>query len=72
MKTWNPSLTRSQRGYALMMMLGFVCISAVIVSSALTWASNNATMTERNNQYFQTVAAAEAATEKVLAKLEND
>ena len=72
MKTWNPSLRPPPQGYALMLMLGFVCVSAVIVGSALSWASNNALMTQRNNQYFQTVAAAEAATEKVLARLEYD
>jgi hypothetical protein len=42
------------------------------LASVLSWSSNSARTTARNNQYWRTVAAAEAATEKVLTRLEKD
>ena len=38
----------------------------------MMWASQSARMTARNNQYYNTVAAAEAATEKVLSRFSAD
>ncbi|MBI3414264.1 MAG: hypothetical protein HY043_02915 [Verrucomicrobia bacterium] len=66
------SQPRTAQGYALMMVMGFVGLGLLIVGGALTWTSNSAQLTARNNQYFSCVAAAEAATEKVLARMNYD
>ena len=64
-----PFHPRNQRGYALMMVLAMTGISLLILGSALTWSSNNAVHTQRYIQYYNTLGAAEAATEKVLADI---
>lgn len=56
-------------GYALLFVLAFTGISLIALTGALQWATTNARLTDRNNQYFSTAAAAEAATEKVLARV---
>jgi hypothetical protein len=47
-------------------------IAFVMLASALSWSMNNASSIDRNNQYYRTQAAAEAATEKVLGRLAKD
>ena len=47
-------------------------VSLAILGATLTWTSNNANLNERHNQYLASLAAAEAATEKVLAGLSAD
>ena len=64
-----PFHPRNQRGYALMMVLVITGISLLILGSALNWSSNNAVHIQRYVQYYNTLAAAEAATEKVLADM---
>lgn len=59
-------------GYALMMVMFFSAIGLMAVGGALQWTSTTANVTERNNQYYRTQAAAEAATEKVLSALSKD
>jgi hypothetical protein len=59
-------------GYALVTVLIFGAIGLTIVAGALDWCTTNTRMNQRNNQYFRTVAAAEAATEKVLSSMEYD
>lgn len=63
---------RSQEGYALMIVMFFAAISLMSLGSALQWCSTTARNTDRNNRYFATVAAAEAATEKTLAGMSRD
>src|SRR5437868_1800955 len=63
---------RSQRGYALLVVLFFASISLLVLGSALKWSMTNSHLNDRNNQYFNTSAAAEAATEKVLANMSRD
>lgn len=67
-----PSHRMASSGYALIMVMIFTSLSFMILGSALTWSSNNAELTERNNQYFNLAAAAEAATEKVLSCISRD
>ncbi|HTG42934.1 MAG TPA: hypothetical protein VK633_00260, partial [Verrucomicrobiae bacterium] len=55
-----------------MIVLVFAAISLVTLGGALSWTSNSASLTERNNQYYVAVAAAEAATEKVVARISRD
>lgn len=61
-----------ESGYALLMVLLFAGISMMALGGALSWTSSNALQTERNNRYFTLSAAAEAATEKVLAQVTSD
>lgn len=60
------------RGFALITVLVFAGISLVALGGIMTWSSQSARMTARNNQYYNTVAAAEAATEKVLSRVSSD
>lgn len=59
-------------GYAVLFVLAFTGISLIALTGALQWAATNAHLTDRNNQYFATAAAAEAATEKVLSRVLHD
>ena len=59
-------------GYTLMAVLFFAAASFLILGAALDWCMTNAKLTDRNNQYYTTAAAAEAATEKVMASLGRD
>jgi hypothetical protein len=55
-----------------MIVMVFGGLSLFILGGTLTWTSNNAHLNERHNQYLEALAAAEAATEKVLAELAVD
>jgi len=55
-----------------MVVLCFAAASFLILGAALDWCMTNAKLTDRNNQYYSTTAAAEAATEKVMASLGRD
>jgi hypothetical protein len=59
-------------GYALIMATIFSAIGLFILGGALQWTSTNSKLIERNNQYFTSVAAAEAATEQTIAQLGYD
>ena len=72
MKSKLSSFRSQERGYALMMVLFFGGIGLLALAGALGWVSTNGTLIYRNNQHFRTVAAAEAATEKVLARMTRD
>jgi hypothetical protein len=61
-----------QRGYALVTVVVLGGVSLAILGSTLTWTSNNANFNGRHNQYLESLAAAEAATEKVLSSLSVD
>ena len=45
----------------MLLVMVFVGISLFVLGGALTWTSTNAQLTRRNNHYFNSVAAAEAA-----------
>ena len=55
-----------------MLVLAFTGISIMLLGGVMTWTSNNASQNQRNNQYFTSVAAAESATEKVIAMVNRD
>ncbi len=44
----------------------------MVLGSVLNWGSNNASVIERNNQFFKATSAAEAATERVVAGIVTD
>jgi len=72
MKTKPSAARRTDHGFTLLVVMIFTGIALLILGAALNWCSTNAAMTARNNQYFNTLAATEAATEKVLSKLAAD
>jgi len=63
---------RQERAYALMMVLFFGGIGLFALAGALGWVSTNGTLISRNNLNYRSIAAAEAATEKVLAQVSRD
>jgi len=68
----NPKKTRRKKAFALVAALAFAAVSLVTLGGALSWTSSTAITTDRNNSYYAAVAAAEAASEKVLARISND
>lgn len=61
-----------KKGYALLVVCAFAAVSLTILGGALSWTSSTAKVTERNNTYFNVLAAAEAATEKVVSRISRD
>jgi len=59
-------------GNALLLTLIMCAIALMAVAGALSYAATNARLTFRSNQYSISVAAAEAATEKVLTQMSAD
>lgn len=72
MQTSLRLLKPRRRGYTLLLVMTFSAISFLILGAALDWCMTNGRLTDRNNQYFTSTAAAEAATEKVLSSLARD
>jgi hypothetical protein len=62
----------AQRGNAIMVVLVMCGVSALIAAAILAWAGNSTRATARSNEYTRSLAAAEAAIEKVLAHVGND
>ncbi len=60
---------RRQQGYALMLVMIFTSIGLLVMGGVLSWSSTNSNHIERHNQYYATLSAAEAATEKILADI---
>ncbi len=63
---------RTREGYALLLTLGLIAISLLMLAATTSWTWSECHLTARNNLYNSTVAAAEAATENVLAHMERD
>src|SRR4051812_46692840 len=61
-----------KRASALVLSLIFLTVTMLILASALGWTMTSSRLTGRNVEYYRTEAAAEAATEKVIAALNYD
>ncbi|HAV64101.1 MAG TPA: hypothetical protein DCY13_17260 [Verrucomicrobiales bacterium] len=68
----NQNSRAAERGSALMLVALVMAVSAIILTGAMQWASTNARLSARNNEYYKAVASAEAATEKVVAMMSKD
>ncbi len=70
----NPQPVRNphRRASTLLMVLVLSAATLLILASTLGWATTNLNLNGRNNEYFRTLAVAEAATEKVLASIASD
>ena len=72
MKLTSKRRSRWQGGYALLLVMAFIAAGLLTMGGVLSWSSNTSANIERNNQYYRTMAAAEAGTEKVLAQMARD
>lgn len=60
---------KRQRGWALLAVLTLSATAILVMVSMMAWTSENSTVISRNNEYFATSYAAEAATEKPLSAM---
>jgi hypothetical protein len=72
MKLPQKNFPRATDAYVLLLAVVFGAITMTVLAGALAWSANNTRMNTRSNQYFRTVAAAEAATESVITRIESD
>jgi len=68
--------TKSDRqrgdGFSLALVLVFTGVLFLLLSGVLALTTTNANLTQRYNEYYDSVAAAEAATEKVVTSMARD
>src|SRR5256885_829256 len=64
--------SNARRGHALILTMVYTGISLLLLASIVGRTSSNVVVTERNNGFNRAVAAAEAGTETVLARMIND
>ena len=69
--TFQP-VRQTQSGFALVIVLTFLLVSLVVFGSVMYWVATNAKVTQRNNVFNQSEAAAESATEYVISYMLND
>src|SRR4051812_18664095 len=62
------SSVRANKGYVLLMVLILVGVSLMSLAGIYMYASSNSKLSQRANDYYSALGAAEAATEKVLAQ----
>jgi hypothetical protein len=72
MNTQSKNPRPNQTGSALMLTMIMSAIALAILAGVMTWAATSTRMTHRSIQYTQSVAAAEAATEKVVSQITQD
>jgi hypothetical protein len=58
-----------RRGWALLVVMSLAGCALMVLAGVMNWADQNSARTARNNEYFATSYAAEAATEKALSSL---
>lgn len=66
------SNSNARSGYALLLVLTMGAVSAIILGASVTRTVNTTTMNERNNLYSINLSAADAAVEKVIARMMAD
>jgi hypothetical protein len=63
---------RNDKGYALLYTIVFIGIALLLLGSVMNWTNSTAKQTERNNLFSIATAAADAATEDVIAQMARD
>jgi hypothetical protein len=63
---------RARRGWALLVTLALTACAAMVMAGVLNWTNTSSWVIARNNEYYATSYAAEAATEKALAGMVQD
>ena len=66
------SICRRRAGFALLITMVFLAIMLAAYASLMYWTTSNSKITKRNNLFNQSQAAAESATESVLATMMRD
>jgi hypothetical protein len=69
--TFQP-VRQTQSGFALLIVMCFLAASLIVFASVMYWVSTNANITQRNNSFNQSEAAAESATEYVISQMISD
>ena len=72
MKTITTTQSTKQTGSALILTLIMSAIALALLAAAMSWSVSNTRLTYRSIQYNRSVAAAEAATEKVVSQISRD
>jgi len=72
MRITTPFSRCGQAGFALLITMIFLAIMLVAYASLMSWVSTNSHITTRNNLFNESEAAAESATESVLAAMMRD
>src|ERR1700690_46068 len=72
MKTTATTQKPDQTGSALLLTLIMSAVALALLAGALSWSASNTRLTYRSIQYNRSVAAAEAATEKVMSQINRD
>lgn len=72
MRKHHPSLKSGQDGSALSLTMIMTAVALSVLASTMTWSASSTRQTHRSIQYAKSVAAAEAATEKVLTRVTRD
>jgi len=68
-----PSNKRARKnGWALIAVMSLAATALLMLASVMSWANQNSAVVARNNEYFATTYAAEAATEKALGAMVQD
>ncbi len=68
----SPLKRRRQKGSGLLVTIILTAISLATLAAAMAWSSSTTRLNERTSQYARSVAAAEAVTETVLARISQD
>ncbi len=72
MKTTLTIHKTDQTGSALVITMIMMAVALAVLAGAMSWSSTNTRLTYRSVQYNRSVAAAEAATEKVVSQINRD
>src|SRR5271170_5146980 len=67
-----PASRRDCQGNALIITMIMCGVALLTLIGIMSWSGGTARLTARSNQYVRSVAAAEAATEKVMSALNTD
>ena len=63
---------QGEKGYALVIVSAFLIVTIITLTGMWLWTSTNGAISQRNNTFNQSEAAAEAATEKVFSQMDRD
>jgi hypothetical protein len=72
MKIAHKLFRQCVQGYALLMTMIFISVALLLLVSVMNWTNSSAKQTARNNLFGTSSAAAEAATERVIAQMTFD
>src|SRR5919109_1343820 len=66
------ALPRHSEGFSLLLVMFLVGVGFPLMTGVLRWSGVNSNLADRYNEYYTALAAAEAATEKVISQISRD